>query len=154
MPTHVRRFLAAAVLLLLAACNPLGVDAERVALGYARADAVYAGPAGAWLEVSITAPRGYDIRYEVAVNLGHNFARSCRDAATGVPEPCLLVDGFVISDTYPASATHRATLSPEDADPLTLLIHCRQGGADVECPDLDIELRVAGPDGGLVGDLR
>jgi hypothetical protein len=145
---------AGAALVLLTACNPLTRTATPTGAGHASAAAGYAGPAGAWLEVAVAGTDGYDVRYEVAIWLGRDGARTCRDATTGAVEPCQLVDAFVVSDTYPATAARRATISPLDGDEIRVLFTCRQGGAIVTCPTLRVELRTVDGDGDLIGDLR
>jgi hypothetical protein len=145
--------LVGAALVLLTACNPLTKSTQQIPAGWATAAVAYTGPPDAWLEVAVAGTEGYDVSYEVLVWLEGERDRSCRDAATGAVEPCQYVDSFVTSDTYPATPTRRATVSPLDGDEPLLTFTCRQGGAEVTCPELQVTFQTVDDDGDLVGDL-
>jgi hypothetical protein len=152
-PTHARSLLiaVAGALVLLTACNPLVSDlpgARQVTT-----DATYHGAEGSWLEVSVTGAEDYDVTFYVQLLVGPTGSRSCRDAASGAVETCPQIGEYINTDTYTASATRRAVLSPADGDLMWFSFFCQQGGSEVNCPDLRVSLRTVDGDGKLAGDL-
>jgi hypothetical protein len=141
----------AALVIALAACNPISVP---VPSEDSNVGVQYAGPAGAWFEVSVTEGAGYEVDYQILVLNTFPAPRSCRDGVTGEVEECQRADILNFSDVFDATVGFRATVSPLDDDILTVAFTCRLLSVEVDCPaSLGTTLRVVDDSGNTVGDL-
>lgn len=134
----------------LVACNPLGLSPDPEGQYAAR----YTGPSGGWLEVSVAGTQGLEVSFYVFTVADDLEPRYCRDGA-GAPFTCGAWGNFHISPTFPVAwPGYRSVFSPLDGDEPTLFFSCTLFAQPIDCPVLQVTVRVVDEAGNIVGDLR
>jgi hypothetical protein len=160
---------AVALVLVLAACNPLSVKATPSGLGFSYAEFTYTGPSEVWFEAAISGTDGYQVDTEVAVHVPVTDPNAPPVENRYCGSAVVKRQRVVCEMGYPEfphnAQRHRTDLDAAGAywpyivirngEWVQVHVYCSQGGVRKTCPaDTKVSGRTTDTSEKLVGDLK